>query len=163
MNPVICIDTPDSSNRSNATRNKAKPRKGRKKKQIDQDSLDSDNTRSKTRLEPEQVTETIETTRKPKKNVRKANRVSPIGDTQSKKKTRRLNFTPRRAPSKRLTRGKTVYITLKRNREPIQGWIADMMDEKVLIRYQSDSKSSKFEEKWYKKTDKKIKLFDRNQ
>jgi len=113
------------------------------------------------------------------KNKRKANRVSIIDEeeeeqqqnkeyqpTSKVRKRRILNFSPKRISSKRFVRGKTVFIQTKSKKKGGQtrGWIVDINDKQILIRFHKDSnsKSTKFAEKWFKKTNKNIKLFNRN-
>ena len=64
-------------------------------------------------------------------------------------------FTTFIKPSIRFSKGKTVIIKGKKNKE-IRGWIIDLNENKLNIRFK-DSKG-KLIEKWYKKTNKNIKL-----
>ena len=60
----------------------------------------------------------------------------------------------------RYTKGKTVLIHTKK--QEIKGWIADISDKKILIRYKKSGAKPKIIEKWFQKNNKNIRLFTRD-
>ena len=72
-----------------------------------------------------------------------------------------LRITPK---SNQYKKGKSVLVTI--GRKQIRGWVHDISEKKVLIRYKKENKSQnkttmKTVEKWFNKNSKKIELYSR--
>ena len=70
----------------------------------------------------------------------------------------------RTAPTFRCRKGKGKTVLVHVGTNKIRGWISDINDKKMLIRYKVNSSSSetmKTVEKWFSKTSKKVELFTR--
>jgi len=68
-------------------------------------------------------------------------------------------------PKQRLTKGRTVQFKVKKNDPWTVGWIIDMNDNKVCIRYQmeNEKKQMKYDEVWIDKNTDKIEAFSRTE
>jgi len=103
------------------------------------------------------------------KNKKEKSKNEKISDKDKKpqktKNTRQIfdeEVDVRRQP--RLIKGRTVQFKLKKSDGWRTGWIADVEEKKVCIRYHVDkNKVGKYEDVWIDKNSDKIEVFSRNE